>query len=58
MKHKHHILGVSSMYAIFANIPDSRTSGFSSLRVCFSEGAALPVEVTKNRFETKYNVPI
>ena len=50
-------MGVPSMYTIFANIPESRKPDFSSLRICFSGGAALPVEVMK-RFEMKYNVPI
>ncbi|HIO80813.1 TPA: long-chain fatty acid--CoA ligase [Candidatus Poribacteria bacterium] len=50
-------MGVPSMYTIFANIPGNRKPDFSSLRICFSGGAALPAEVMK-RFETKYNVPI
>ena len=50
-------MGVPSMYTIFANIPDNRKPDLSSLRICFSGGAALPVEVMK-RFEAKYNVPI
>ena len=50
-------MGVPSMYTIFANIPDNRKRDLSSLRICFSGGATLPVEVMK-RFEAKYNVPI
>ena len=50
-------MGVPPMYTIFANIPDNRKRDLSSLRICFSGGAALPVEVMK-RFEAKYNVPI
>lgn len=48
--------GVPSMYAVLA--ASARPAGdFSSLRLCISGGAPLPVEVAE-AFEAKYGVPI
>ncbi|HIE52725.1 MAG TPA: long-chain fatty acid--CoA ligase, partial [Armatimonadetes bacterium] len=49
--------GVPSMYAVLVNLPEGREPDMSSLRLCISGGAALPVEVMK-RFEERYGVPI
>jgi len=49
--------GVPSMYTLFANLPAEKPPDFSSLRLCISGGAALPVEVMR-RFEERYGLPI
>jgi long-chain acyl-CoA synthetase len=48
--------GVPSMYAVLAASPRP-TGDFSSLRLCISGGAPLPVAVAE-AFEAKYGIPI
>jgi long-chain acyl-CoA synthetase len=50
-------MGVPSMYALFANLPPDKQPDLSSLRLCISGGAALPVEIMQ-RFEERYGLPI
>lgn len=50
-------MGVPSMYAIFANLPPDKQPDLSSLRLCISGGAALPLEVMQ-RFEERYGLSI
>ena len=50
-------MGVPSMYAVMANMPETRAGDLSSLRFCISGGAAMPVEVLQ-RFESRYGVMI
>lgn len=49
--------GVPFMYSILAETPVKDGSVLSSLRLCFSAGAALPQE-TFQRFSEKYGVPV
>ncbi|MEW6230821.1 MAG: long-chain fatty acid--CoA ligase [Chloroflexota bacterium] len=49
--------GVPTMYFYLLNYPDAGKYDVSSLRLCVSGGAAIPVEVMKG-FERKYNVVI
>jgi len=50
-------LGVPTMYAMMANLPDDVNYDLSSLRICISGGAAMPVPVLE-RFEKRYGVTI
>ncbi|MCP4043596.1 MAG: long-chain fatty acid--CoA ligase, partial [Gammaproteobacteria bacterium] len=50
-------LGVPSMYNLLLRLPDSLTAKLSSLRLCASGGAALPVEIMR-RFEARFDCPI
>jgi len=50
-------LGVPSMFAVLANLPEGGAPDLSSLRMAVSGGAALPVEIMR-RFEQRYRVPI
>ncbi len=50
-------LGVPTMYAMMANLPDDTNYDLSSLRMCISGGAAMPVPVLE-RFEKRYGVTI
>ncbi|WP_431026923.1 long-chain-fatty-acid--CoA ligase [Lysinibacillus sp. LZ02] len=49
--------GVPTMYNFLLQLPDEYVQLFSSIRVCFSGGASLPLEVLE-KFEAKYNVAI
>ena len=46
-------LGVPTMYAALLAVPDGKRHDTTSLRVCVSGGAALPVEILQ-RFETSF----
>jgi len=50
-------MGVPTMYAMMANLPADQQYDFSSLRLCVSGGAAMPVSVLE-RFEKRYGVAI
>jgi len=50
-------LGVPSMFAVLASVPEDRRANLSSLRFCVSGGAALPAEVME-RFEKRFGVLI
>ncbi|MCK4436336.1 long-chain fatty acid--CoA ligase [bacterium] len=50
-------VGVPPMYAVLANTAIPEGCDLSSLRLCISGGAALPIEVMK-AFEAKYKVSI
>ena len=50
-------MGVPSMYSLLLRLPEAFTEKFSSLRICISGGAAMPVEVMK-QFEQRFNLPI
>jgi long-chain acyl-CoA synthetase len=50
-------MGVPSMYAVLANMPESRSVDLSGLRYCIAGGAPLPLEVM-DRFESRYGVTI
>lgn len=50
-------LGVPTMYAMMANLPEDRNFDLSSLRFCASGGAAMPASVLE-RFEKRYGVAI
>ncbi len=52
-----HFAGVPTMYWGLLSYADANKFDSSSLRVCLSGGAALPVQVLKD-FEAKYNVAI
>lgn len=52
-----HFAGVPTMYWGLLSYPEAHKFDSSSLRVCLSGGAALPVQVLKD-FEAKYNVAI
>lgn len=52
-----HFAGVPTMYWGLLSYPEANKFDSSSLRVCLSGGAALPVQVLKD-FEAKYNVAI
>lgn len=52
-----HFAGVPTMYWGLLSYPEADKFDLSSLRVCLSGGAALPVQVLKD-FEAKYNVAI
>ena len=52
-----HFAGVPTMYTYLLNAPDTEKYDTSSLKLCMSGGAAIPVEVLKG-FEKKYNVTI
>jgi long-chain acyl-CoA synthetase len=52
-----HFAGVPTMYWGLLSYPEADKFDSSSLRVCLSGGAALPVQVLKD-FEAKYNVAI
>ncbi|WP_338753066.1 long-chain-fatty-acid--CoA ligase [Bacillus sp. FJAT-52991] len=49
--------GVPTMYNFIFQSPESTAEDFSSIRVCISGGASIPVELLR-KFETKYNVSI
>ncbi len=49
--------GVPTMYTYMLNAPDTDKYDVSSLRVCLSGGAAIPVQVLKG-FEEKFDVTI
>ena len=49
--------GVPTMYTYLLNAPDTDKYDTSSLRVCMSGGAAIPVEVLKG-FEEKFKITI
>ncbi|HOX84977.1 MAG TPA: long-chain fatty acid--CoA ligase [bacterium] len=48
-------LGVPTMFAMMANLPENKAADLSSLRFCASGGAPMPVSVQK-RFQDRYNV--
>lgn len=50
-------LGVPSMYNVLLNTKDDKTDRFSSINLCVSGGASMPVDVM-DRFEKKFGVPI
>lgn len=50
-------LGVPTMYSALLNVPDRDRFDTSSLRLCASGGAALPLEVL-SAFETAFSCPI
>ena len=50
-------LGVPTMYSALLNVPDRDGFDTSSLRLCASGGAALPLEVL-SAFETTFSCPI
>ncbi len=50
-------IGVPTMYAALLNTPDKDKYDISSLRLCVSGGAALPLEVLK-AFEEEFGSPI
>ena len=50
-------LGVPSMYNVLLNIKDHKINNFSSIKLCISGGASMPVDVM-NRFEKKFGVAI
>ena len=52
-----HFAGVPTMYWGLLSYPEANKFDSSSLRVCLSGGAALPVQVLKD-FEAKYNIAI
>ncbi|VEF48739.1 AMP-dependent synthetase and ligase [Bacillus freudenreichii] len=49
--------GVPTMYNFLYQYPDSNPEDFSSMRLCISGGASMPVALLKN-FEEKFNVVI
>lgn len=49
--------GVPTMYAAMLQVPDRDKYDISSLRLCVSGGAALPVEIIR-AFESEFNTPI
>lgn len=49
--------GVPTMYNFMLQIPDAAAEDFSSIRMCCSGGASMPVELLR-RFEEKYGVII
>jgi len=50
-------MGVPTMYAAILQVPNRADYDISSLRLCVSGGAALPVEIIK-AFEGEFNTPI
>ncbi len=50
-------LGVPSMYNVLLNTKADNIERFSSIKLCISGGASMPVDVM-NRFEDKFSVPI
>jgi len=50
-------LAVPSMYNVLLNTKDEKTTRFSSIRLCVSGGASMPVDVM-TRFEEKFGLPI
>ena len=50
-------LGVPSMYNVLLNTKGDKTDRFSSINLCVSGGASMPVDVM-DRFEKKFGVPI
>lgn len=50
-------LGVPSMYNVLLNTKDDKSKRFSSIKLCISGGASMPVDVL-NRFEEKFGVAI
>ena len=50
-------MGVPTMYAAMLQVPNRSEFDISSLRLCVSGGAALPVEIIK-AFESEFNTPI
>lgn len=50
-------IGVPTMYAAMLQVPDRREYDISSLRLCVSGGAALPVEIIR-AFEREFDTPI
>ncbi|MBV7505544.1 long-chain-fatty-acid--CoA ligase [Bacillus sp. sid0103] len=49
--------GVPTMYSFLLQVPVASAEDFSSIRVCFSGGASIPVELL-HRFEEKYKVHV
>ena len=49
--------GVPTMYAAILQVPNRADYDISSLRLCVSGGAALPVEIIR-AFESEFNTPI
>jgi long-chain acyl-CoA synthetase len=52
-----HFAGVPTMYFGLLSVPNHKDYDTSSLRVCISGGAAIPVEVL-HAFEKEFNVPV
>jgi len=50
-------MGVPTMYAAMLQVPDRDSYDISSLRLCVSGGAALPVEIIR-AFESEFDTPI
>ena len=50
-------LGVPSMYNVLLNLKTDNAKRFSSVRMCISGGASMPVDIL-NRFEKAFNVAI
>ncbi|MBN8866412.1 MAG: long-chain fatty acid--CoA ligase [Solirubrobacterales bacterium] len=50
-------MGVPTMYAAMLQVPDRERYDISSLRLCVSGGAALPVEIIR-AFESEFDTPI
>ena len=50
-------MGVPSMYAVLANLPESRAGDLSRLRYCIAGGAAMPIDLL-HRFESRYGVVV
>src|SRR5690606_28691374 len=50
-------MGVPTMYAAMLQVPNRKEYDISSLRLCVSGGAALPVEIIR-AFEREFNSPI
>ena len=50
-------LAVPSMYNVLLNTKDEKATRFSSIKLCVSGGASMPIDVM-NRFEAKFGLPI
>lgn len=50
-------VGVPTMYNFMYQLPEATADDFSSIRLCISGGASIPVELLQN-FQAKFNVPI
>ena len=50
-------LGVPSMYNVLLRLPPGSEARLSSLRLCVSGGAAMPVEIMQ-QFEQRYGIPV
>jgi long-chain acyl-CoA synthetase len=50
-------LAVPSMYNVLLNTKDEKATRFSSIKLCVSGGASMPVDVM-TRFEEKFGLPI